>query len=78
LQNKALELCGEPRKPEHLVFELARRSLVDFQSAQKIGQSRRRYKENHISLFPAYIRNPAIIKRHGHLHRQQNVGAYQV
>jgi hypothetical protein len=42
-----------------------------------MGQSRRHYKENHISLFPAYIRNPAIIKWHGHLHRQQNVRAYQ-
>ena len=42
-----------------------------------MARNRRHYKENHVSRFPSYLRNPAIIKRYGYLHRQQDAWAYQ-
>ncbi|MDR3327864.1 MAG: hypothetical protein LBT04_07080 [Prevotellaceae bacterium] len=44
---QALQLCGEPRKSEQLVFEDFPAPSWDFQPTQKVAQNRRYNKEDY-------------------------------
>jgi hypothetical protein len=50
ISRQALELCGEPRKPEQLVFEDLPDPLVDFNATQKVDKKSRYHKKTRFTV----------------------------